>query len=78
MSAELAGTVALETVLGTAWLASAQREDMAALARRVASPNGTTEAGLAMLDRDAALERLVGEAVAAARRRGAELAEEWR
>ncbi len=36
------------------------------LARRVASPNGTTEAGLAVLDRDAALDRLIAETLAAA------------
>jgi pyrroline-5-carboxylate reductase len=78
MSEELAGTVALETVLGTAWLATRRARAAMSSRRADASPNGTTEAGLAMLDRDAALERLVGEAVAAARRRGAELAGEAR
>lgn len=78
MSAELAGTIALETVLGTAWMAAANREPMGDLARRVASPNGTTEAGLAVLDRDAALDLLIGETVEAAARRGAELADEVR
>ena len=78
MSAELAGTIALETVLGTVWMAAANQERMDALARRVASPNGTTEAGLAVLDRDGALDRLIGETVEAAARRGAELADETR
>ena len=47
---------------------------MDAIASRVASPNGTTEAGLAVLDRDSALQVLVGKTIDAARRRGAELA----
>ena len=76
MSAELASTVALETVLGTGWLAAATTgEPMEALARRVASPNGTTEAGLKIVDADDALDRLMLETVEAAGRRGAELAE---
>lgn len=74
----IAATVALETVLGTAWMAAAKGETMDELARRVASPKGTTQAGLAVLDRDGALERLVGETIEAARRRGAELAAEAR
>ncbi len=48
----LATTIATETVLGTAWLAAATRESMDEIVRRVASPNGTTEADLAVLDRD--------------------------
>jgi pyrroline-5-carboxylate reductase len=74
----LAGTLALETVLGTAWLAASTKETMDELARRVASPRGTTEAGLAVLDREAALQRLVANTIDAARRRGAELAAEAR
>jgi pyrroline-5-carboxylate reductase len=76
LSPELASTVALETVLGTAWMAASTGEDMSSIARRVASPNGTTEAGLAVLDHDDVLIQLVGLAVDAAARRGAELAEE--
>ena len=49
------------------------------LARRVASPNGTTEAGLAVLDRDGALDKLVGDTIeAAGAPRGRSLAEEAR
>ena len=70
----LAATVALETVLGTAWMAAASRESMDDIVRRVASPNGTTEAGLAVLDQH--VETLVAHTVEAAARRGAELAEE--
>lgn len=69
----LADRLALETVLGTAILALARDEDMESIARRVASPNGTTEAGLAILD--AGLDRLIARTLKAASRRGEELAE---
>lgn len=72
----LATTIAVETVLGTAWLAAATRDSMDAIVRRVASPNGTTEAGLAVLDREGVLDALIGVTIEAAARRGAELAEE--
>jgi pyrroline-5-carboxylate reductase len=74
LSEPMAANVALETVLGTAWMAATSGETMDALARRVASPNGTTEAGLAMLDKDNVLDQLVGVTIEAAARRGAELA----
>ena len=76
LSPELASTLARETVLGTAWLAASSGEDMNAIAKRVASPNGTTEAGLAVLDRENVLDQLVAVTIDAAARRGAELAEE--
>ncbi len=72
---DIAATVALETVFGTGWLAAANGEGMAAIARRVASPNGTTEAGLAVLDQDDVFDALIGAAITAAARRGGELAE---
>lgn len=75
---ETAAKVALETVLGTALMATERGESMEAIARRVASPNGTTEAGLAVLDSAGALDRLVADTIAAAARRGAQLAEEAR
>ena len=75
---EMAETVALETVFGTAWLAASTRETMDDLARRVASPNGTTEAGLAVLDRDEVLDQLIAVTIEAAARRGEELAAEAR
>ncbi|HET8534252.1 MAG TPA: pyrroline-5-carboxylate reductase dimerization domain-containing protein, partial [Sphingomicrobium sp.] len=78
LSREIAATIALETFMGTAWMAAATKESMEQIARRVASPNGTTEAGLSVLDRDDALDRLVAKAIDAARRRGAELAAEAR
>jgi pyrroline-5-carboxylate reductase len=75
---DIAATVALETVLGTGWMAAASGESMDSIAKRVASPNGTTEAGLAMLDRDEVLDALIGVTIEAAARRGAELAAEAR
>jgi pyrroline-5-carboxylate reductase len=79
LTEEIAATIARETVLGTVWMASANNEDMASVARRVASPNGTTEAGLAVLDGDQnVLDRLIGATIDAAARRGAELAAEAR
>ena len=74
LSPELAGTVALETVFGTAWMAASNGEDMESIARRVASPGGTTEAGLAVLDRNGVFEELVTLAIGAASRRGSALA----
>ena len=76
LSREISSTIALETVLGTAWLAATTGESMDELARRVASPNGTTEAGLSVLDRDGVLDQLVAVAIEAAARRGEELANE--
>jgi len=76
LSAELAQTLALETVLGTAWMGATTRESMDEIVRRVASPNGTTEAGLAVLGRDDVLDKLISLTISAASRRGAELAEE--
>ena len=73
-----AARVALETVAGTAHMAQARGEAMEDIARRVASPKGTTEAGLAVLDADNALDHLIAETIAAAARRGAELAEHAR
>jgi pyrroline-5-carboxylate reductase len=72
----LSASIALETVLGSAWMAAASRESMGDVARRVASPNGTTEAGLAVLDREGVLDALIAVTIEAAARRGAELAEE--
>jgi pyrroline-5-carboxylate reductase len=73
LSPEIAATVALETVLGTAWMAASTGETMDESPRRVASPGGTTEAGLAVLDQDSALDRLVASTIEAASRRDREL-----
>ena len=76
LTEEIASTLALETVLGTAWMAGTTGESMESVAKRVASPKGTTEAGLAVLDHDHVLDELVALTIDAAARRGAELAEE--
>lgn len=78
LTEQIAATLALETVLGTAWMAATNKESMESVARRVASPNGTTEAGLQVLDRDHVLDELVAVTIDAAARRGGELAEEAR
>lgn len=66
--------IALQTLAGTAALMQSTGENGEQLARRVASPGGTTEAGLSVLDADCALNNLIGETIAAAIRRGRELA----
>jgi pyrroline-5-carboxylate reductase len=76
LSREIAATIARETVLGTAWMAATTGEGMDSIARRVASPNGTTEAGLRVIDADQALDDLIARTIDEAARRGAELAEE--
>ena len=76
LSKDIAATIALETVLGTAWMAATNGESMDSIATRVASPKGTTQAGLAVLDHDHVLDELVALAIDAAARRGAELAKE--
>ena len=76
LSEEIAATIARETVLGTAWMAAATGEEMASIAKRVASPKGTTEAGLAVLDGEAALDDMIAATINAAFARGLQLAEE--
>ena len=76
LSHDIASTIALETALGTAWMAATSGESMDDVVRRVASPNGTTQAGLATLD--PALDELVARTIDAAAHRGAELNEEAR
>ena len=72
----LASAVAVQTLVGTAALAGATGEPMADIARRVASPRGTTEQGLAVLDAPDGLGPLVERMLEAAIRRGHELAAE--
>jgi len=78
LSSEIAAVIARETVLGTAWMAATAGEDMASIAKRVASPKGTTQAGLDVLDRENVLDELIAVTIDAAARRSAELAEEAR
>ena len=66
--------LALAMVEGAAALAAASDASPGELARRVASPGGTTEAGLKVLDEGAAITRLVAATLAAARDRSVEMA----
>lgn len=75
---EQADRLALAMVEGAAALAAGSEHDPGELARRVASPGGMTQEGLAVLDRDGAIVRLLAETLRAARDRGAQLAEEAR
>jgi pyrroline-5-carboxylate reductase len=70
--------LALKMAEGAAALAAASDDDPETLARKVASPGGTTEAGLAILDADRALLDLVERTLDASRARGLEMAAEAR
>ena len=71
---EQADRLALATVEGAAALAAASPHAPGELARRVASPGGTTEAGLKVLDADRALGKLAEATLKAAADRSAEMA----
>ncbi len=68
-----AARMALATVGGTAAFLETSGEAPAAMAKRVTSPNGTTQAGLAVLDEGAVFAARVADTLAAAARRSAEL-----
>ena len=72
LNPELAITLARETVFGTGWLAVTSGAAMDDLVARVRSPNGTTAAGLAVLEPE--LTPLLQRTIEAAARRTAELA----
>ncbi len=74
MPPDQAERLALAMVEGAGALASASPHRPGELARRVASPGGTTEAGLKVLDADAALTRLAEATLRAAADRSAEMA----
>lgn len=67
--------LALAMVEGAALLAATSADAPGELARKVASPGGTTQAGIDVLDADAALARLVAATLKAAAVRSAEMAE---
>lgn len=75
LPADQAQRFAIATVQGAAALAAQSAESPAALAERVASPGGTTRAGLDVLDHDNSLKRLLHATLSAAARRSAEMAE---
>jgi len=70
-----AARLALATVEGGAAMAAGSDESPGALADRVASPGGSTREGLNVLDRNAALDRLLAETLTASRDRNAALAD---
>lgn len=70
-----ADRLALAMVEGAAALAASAADAPGELARRVASPGGTTEAGLKVLDADQRLAALITDTLRAARDRSAELTE---
>lgn len=74
LPAEQARALTLETALGTARMALAGSAEPVELRRQVTSPGGTTEAALQVLER-ADLTRIFRDAVRAASRRAAELAQ---
>jgi pyrroline-5-carboxylate reductase len=78
LSCEQAARLAAAMVEGAAAMPAASGEDPETLARRVASPGGTTEAGLAVLDADRALLDLVERTLDASRRRSLEMAAQAR
>jgi pyrroline-5-carboxylate reductase len=75
---EQAQRLALALVEGAAALAAQSEHSPGELADRVASPGGTTRAGLDVLDQDRALAVLVEATLRAARDRSAEMAAEAR
>lgn len=76
LPAEQAARLAAAMAEGAARLAAVSEESPDQLARRVASPGGTTEAGLRVLDGEEGLRPLILRALAESRRRGAEMAAE--
>jgi pyrroline-5-carboxylate reductase len=70
----VAARMAMQTVMGAGRLAAEVDDPPGRLREQVTSPGGTTAAALAVLMTDGRMQRLVTEAVTAARDRGAELA----
>jgi pyrroline-5-carboxylate reductase len=75
LSEDQARRLAIHMAEGASALAAASDAPPAELARRVASPGGTTEAGLKVLDDEDALRQLLLRTLDASRRRGIEMAE---
>ncbi len=74
LSADQARQLFAATMVGAGRMLLAGTESPGEMARRVASPGGVTLAGLAVLDDDDALARLVSATLAAAAARSAEMA----
>jgi len=78
LDAEQSQRLAIAMVEGAASLAAASEISPGELADRVASPGGSTRAGMNVLDADAQLARVVAAAMEASRDRNAEMAAEAR
>ena len=76
LPAEIAHRLTLETAFGAAQMARQSSEPLAMLREQVTSKGGTTAAALEVLNA-AGLRAIVAQAVAAADRRSAELADEF-
>lgn len=66
--------ITMDIVASASEMAYASNDNLATLAGQVASPGGTTEAGLKVLDKDSALKKLIARTFQAARERSVELA----
>ncbi len=75
LDSDLSLGLATAMIQGAAELAAKDSASPQELARRVTSPGGTTAAGLAVLDDADSLKKLIRATLAAARDRGAELAQ---
>lgn len=75
LPADVAGTLAAQTVLGAAQLAIETKLSPEELRRMVVTPGGTTAAGLAEMDKHRTADGLIA-AVMAATKRGQEMAKE--
>ena len=78
LPAEQAARLAAAMVEGAGALAARSEDSPSALAERVASPGGTTRAGLDVLDESRALDALVLKTLEASRGRSLEMAAEGR
>lgn len=70
---EISSQLAMQTVMGAGALAASSPETPSQLRVNVTSPNGTTQAALDVLMGGGAMQKLVSEAVEAARKRSVEL-----
>lgn len=70
---EIAGQLAMQTIMGAGALAAKSAESPGKLRENVTSPNGTTQAALNVLMGGGALQKLISQAVDAARKRSIEL-----
>lgn len=74
LSEQSAMRLARATLIGAAALADADERSLAELRQEVTSPGGTTAAGLAAMDQEQGIDRLMADVVLAARQRSEELA----